>query len=57
MKWTFGNKAKTKTTFHEFFRGCKDLCQDVRESRTRSSVIPENIEAGRKRIASDRHMT
>lgn len=58
---TFGGEAPSKTTvyhwFSEFNRGRSKLTDEVKEGRPKSVVVPQNIEAVRKLIMQDRHVT
>lgn len=57
----FGDEAPHRTTvqrwFNEFNRGRISLKDEFREGRPKSAVTPENIDAVRKLILHDRHMT
>lgn len=58
---TFGDEAPSKTTvyhwFSEFNRGRSMLTDEVKAGRPKSVVVPQNIEAVRKLIMDDRHVT
>lgn len=58
---TFGNEAPSTATVYrwytEFKRGRSSLTDEVKEGRPKSVVVPENIDAVRKLIEEDRHVT
>ena len=61
MKSTFGSEAPSKATiyncFKEFSSSYNNLSDDVREGRPRSVLTPEDTDAVRKLIGSNRHVT
>ena len=58
---TFGDEAPSTPTVYrwyiEFKRGRSSLTDEVKEGRPKSVVVPENIDAVRKLIEEDRHVT
>jgi histone-lysine N-methyltransferase SETMAR len=61
LKIAFGNEAPSKTMvynwYNEFKRKRKSLKDEPREGRPKTAVVPENIDAVRKLIEVDRHVT
>lgn len=65
MLWSasFGlwNEAPTLQTiydwYNEFKRGRRSLQDEFREGRSKTAVVPENIDAVREMIMQDRHVT
>jgi histone-lysine N-methyltransferase SETMAR len=61
LKLAFGDEAPSKTMVYkwytEFKHGRRTLKDDPREGRPKSAVVPENIDAVRKLIEEDRHVT
>ena len=49
--------ATVKRWYNEFDRGRMCLTDEFREGRPKSAVVPENIEAVRRMIEEDRHVT
>lgn len=61
LNLTFGDEAPSKTTvyrwYSEFNCGRSSLSDEFREGRSKSAVMPENIDAVREMIKQDRHVT
>ena len=61
LKTLFGDKAPSHSTvtgwFNEFNCGRRLLKDEVRESRPKTAVVSENIDAVRELIMQDRHVT
>ena len=61
LKKGFGDKAPSKTRVYEWYKvfkfGRTSLKDEPREGRPKSVVVTENIDAVRKLIEEDRHVT
>lgn len=61
LKSAFGDEAPSRSSvfswYNEFKRGRHSLKDEPREGRPISAVTPENIDAVRKLIEEDRHVT
>ena len=57
----FGDEAQSRTSVYrwygEFNRSRSSLQDEFRDSRSKSAVVPETIDAVRQLILQDRHMT
>ena len=61
LKSLFDDQAPSYSTvknwFNEFICGRNSLKDEVRESRSKTTVVPENIDAVRELIMQDPHVT
>ena len=61
LNLTFGDEVPSTATVYrwytEFKRGRSSLTDEVKEGRPKSVIVPKNIDAVRKLIEEDRHVT
>lgn len=61
LKTAFGDEAPSKTRVYEWYKefkhGRSSLKDEPREGRPKTAVVPENVDAVRKLIEEDRHVT